>query len=390
MIGSSIKLPKTPGAAGCAHCHSLDAWEACPVCHRPICPRCADDPDGCPTPHAREIRLGAGGRLREVDATGCFGLTHRLLLQVCDMCTGDTFPGAFQVFLDPAVTTELPWVILPGGEELVFIPTRLPRLSRSFLKYLFVLFPGASKLPMYATGQTRYDSLHQRSRKGGQRRPPLLLDVASTRFLRISEGGRFVLIVGENERAEIVDAERWNSLGVIEVPGQPLQAGAICERAGLIALGCYGGLHAFRLDSRRPLLSRQVHPGDARWVGIAARTLACVTDSGEMDIFRQRGSRWENLQGLPPQLGASVRGPHQAALSADGRLLAVVREQRRVDLFSLPQRRLIQSLNVHRDTVHFVRFSQDASVLVTADRDGRVVVWPRSGERVEDRVARVR
>lgn len=67
---------RAPGRVVCAHCKREPARDDCATCGMARCDGCSQP---CPRPVVREIRLGMGRRLRDIDPTGRYGLVGTLL-----------------------------------------------------------------------------------------------------------------------------------------------------------------------------------------------------------------------------------------------------------------------------------------------------------------------
>jgi WD40 repeat protein len=352
-------LPKTHGAAGCAHCHQLDvAPKGCRICGRSICRDCATKPRSCPVPHPRELRLGLGGRLREVDPALRQGLYTRVGLHLYDLEEHRPRPGMLAFF---SLDTDA-WLPLPAG-ELLWVDWSSH--GKCISGYAFLRREGGrskvlARLP------------------GDQQREVM------PRTVRRSEHGRYAFVVRTDETVDVIDTQRKAFHGSLAVAGQVLQAIAASEDAGLVVAASFGQLFVFGLDDCQLRGRRPLRDGDVRWLAIANGLVCACNEYGQLEVLEIHGKNprsWQPLTGFPPQIGRGLRGANQAALSPDGALLARGR-RKAVEVYSIELRGLTQTLRPHTDTVSFVRFSGDGSQLITADDDNRVVIWPRSGERV--------
>jgi WD40 repeat protein len=138
---------------------------------------------------------------------------------------------------------------------------------------------------------------------------------------------------------------------------------------------------AARLLGRRHLYATQVNLAQRSWREANVRHAVEVLESlrpgpGEEDL---RGFEWHYLWGLCHRTGLTLKGHTREvsglAFSPDGRLLATVGWDRRLQVWDAKTGEPHHGVVGHADLVYGVTFSPDGSRLATASWDGSVKVW---------------
>lgn len=363
------QLPKTPGAVGCSHCQGLGALETCESCGRPVCPFCALTWESCPEIAAREIRLGLGARLLDMDHDGRLGLVQgwRGNKKFIDLRDLRWLEGRIPLLkLGPAPT------LIPGGRLL-------------YPSFSFADDPSLWK-------ELRVEDLAHNSSASIPTTP---LEGAP-RLIALSEEGGLALVVQPNETLEVIDLALGSVVNVFQDRGNVIHSVAASEELALLALGSYDRIALFRLSDHqprpRPLSSFTLEEcGDVLWLGLGGRRLAVIGEHGLLRVFQlhQRGGR---IRRQMYEARAEITRRNQASITPDGRLVAVAhgREVKIHQLFaqqdSSDYRPDYIDLEAHTDVVNLVRFVRQGRVLITADMDNRIIFWPRRGDRVTTRI----
>jgi hypothetical protein len=363
-------LDKTPGAVACGHCRGLGADAPCPYCRRPVCKRCLTG-KGCSAPHPIELRLGRGLRLRAVDEQGELGFASFLM-------NDDGHPRH-----------------LASGATLGGHPTRYRELP---LRYFG---PCA-----FGNGQLAQRCATYRSEPEWDDEAPCI-DVHPLLLLATptAEGLTETRLLPRPERpldqdqrlfltrrhAVIVYAEGFEILP-LEAPDDayPVRLRKVIHgmdvdpELGLVAVGLFDGVAFFSLGDGEHLGTRLLGDGNVCAVALGGGRVAAVGESGALRVFaiaREVPPRnWEDLSPVALR-GAADLGAEELDITADGALVALRRKRKDVLAVHLPtgQRQVIGG---HTDRVHFVRFIDGGQRLVTADKDNRVMIWPRAEERL--------
>ncbi len=360
-------LEKTHGAVGCSHCQGLGADQTCPMCRRPVCQACLA-PETCPDPSVRELKLGLGARLRDVDCRGRRGLvaswtgSNRLV----DLATGKVLIRKLPL------TTRGPWSRpLLMGDSVVSIQSS--PLGASLYTGLRV---------------TRLDDM-----VSTRITPAGSLAVDFTKAMAKSEDDRLALVVRSDETVDVLDVAQGIPVGRFSVPGQVVHSAAVCSGSDMLALGTYGRVTLFRVsDQQRLGTCRTFDDGNVVWVGLGRRRAAAITEHSRCTIMEiapsVAASRWERRRlywtHSPP--GSYIpRYPDEAVrtcLDPEGELLAEP-YKKSVLVYKLKTGKETR-LDGHTDTVSLARFVLGGRMLVTADNDARVRLWPRVGEELMD------
>ncbi len=373
-------VARGPGAVGCAHCRKLGAETACAVCKHLVCEVCAADWATCDEPSGRVFRLGMTRRLFEVDPSGRFGLVSR-------------WRGALKL-VDLRGLCWMRDVALPslhlGWREL---HPRLTSDGRLIVPVLQLrkdaqLFQGLSITSLTDTvarvAMTPLADAWARV---------ILEDVpAPARGARVSAHG--------DRYSYVTDTECVAVISVMEVPELPTSASLVnlapLARAPAMTTAIYEPLprkvvQVACVDASRELLAAATW-GEIvldRMVGDRLERVGWVKTTGDVSWLTVAGPHlaarvpgavkvWRLGEDLSiGELVLSIdHGAHAAALSRDGRYLAVGRGSA-LAVHDL-DRATSETFDGHTDDISFVRFVGDDHLLVTADDDNRVMIRPRT------------
>lgn len=152
----------------------------------------------------------------------------------------------------------------------------------------------------------------------------------------------------------------------------------------LVAVGLFDGVAFYRISDGQHLGTCALGDGNVLAVALGGGRVAAVGESRRLRVLaaaQQRAPRgWEQLP-LPPVRAGRNLAPEELDLSGDGALVALRRKRKDVLVVQLASGQQ-QLLKGHTDRVHLVRFVSAGQRLVTADKDNRVIIWPRAGERL--------
>lgn len=355
----------------CAHCRSQAAVLTCRHCGNIVCERCAGDETTCAAPRARLLGLGLGRRLRRVDPQGRLGLVSGWIegLKVMDLARSRRLQTA----------CKLPW-----SQPLI---SSIARNGR-------VVWPYTRMMPnlRWGVGGLVVASVHHAGRHELPASGPFF-----PRELQLCPTGRYVWGRTALETVSLWDLERGQHHEHDPLPGSVLQAAALHGARNLMATSTYGRAAVHRFDGAglEPLGMLRLRDADNVWIGLSDRCVAVVSDL--------RGARGCVLRafaldaaGVPERepcyvhadreaaAGRSrdvhIRRPVVAALSQDGRFLAVATEDNDIAVHDLERGR-VQYLD--REDGHvagrlaLLAFDDSADSLLSSDAGGRVIVRPR-------------
>ena len=336
------------------------------MCERPVCETCLA-PDTCPDPSERELRLGFGARLRDVDDQGRYGLvsTWTGRGKLVDLATGDT--------LIRKLPMASPTPMLMADSTLVSLQLTPQECIQGGLQV------------------TRLDDLiHKRVRVDRSWSDMEFIFKTLTK----SGDGRLALMIRGNETVSVTDVARQCLVGSFSVRGQVVHSVAANGETDMLALGTYGRVSLFRVSDQQSLGScRLKGDGNVIWIGLGRRRVVAITEHGRCNVIdidlSLQASRWKHARelklehtSLPTSFApqTNVLPLTRASLDPDGELLAVPRN-RRVLVYRL-RTGAYQTLRGHTDEVGLLRFVCGGQLLVTADDDARVRIWPRQGDEI--------
>ena len=206
--------------------------------------------------------------------------------------------------------------------------------------------------------------------------------------MEVSEDGTLVALIRTNETVDVFDVPRREYVGTYQVRGRVVHAAAVCASNRLVAIGSYGRVSLFSLDDHRALGTCSLEDdGDVEWIGLGRRRLAAITENARCTVVdidpEQPASRWRRhprtiklATSVPTSFAPRLADDdlNVAALDDVGELLAVP-AQRQVMLYRLTTGRAVP-LHGHTDDISLLRFVDEGRVLVSADDDARVRLWP--------------
>jgi hypothetical protein len=364
------------GDVGCAHCTQFGARETCQVCGLQVCETCAADWTTCSAQASRELRLGLGWRLRDVDPKGRYALVSRVMKapHIVDL-------------------RQLRWL---GETPLVINATALmarypPRLtSDGLLAYADISI---------VDGAVRHSGMRYREMLGGS--PNVGIDSVEGPLggcTCVSAVGDWYAHVTESQRVVVLTHDR-------NAPAPDPQAATVVGYGALSSgpvFRCVTRSYeplprkvvsAIAIDSERELLA------SATWREIAIHKM--VEDKLERFAYLDTGIdaniSWLALTGRWLAYGTQsrvyvrsidehgaigeVHYQHQgrietAAISRDGAYLAVAHDSMLsvVDLVKLAS----TEFDEHSDGINYVRFGSEDHMLISGDQDNRVMLRPRT------------
>jgi hypothetical protein len=357
-----MALEKTRGAVTCAHCQTVagEAGAVCPYCRRPVCGPCSAA-GTCSEPQPRELRLGLGLRLVAVDERGRFGVAV------------------------PAASLGDPRLVdLDSGERSALTEAAAVRFEENGP---FAIAGGRLAWWMHISGG-QLDELDRHWHMVQETRLPLPrpqlhrhIDLPA-KHLALLDDGRTVSASEDTVMAYDTEGDRelWRTTLQPEV----VQAFAVSARLGLVVLGLFSKVAILRLDTGERVGGIYFVDEDLGCVTLGGDRLAAISAPGYVRVVavdRARPPhRWETVhEGHASAFGQVSAG--DASLSADGLLLAIRRRRKQVQVIRVEggERQLIRR---HTDRVILVRFVRGGQMLVSADRDNRVCLWPRAGDRI--------
>ncbi len=345
------------------------------MCSRQVCEACATDWSTCEVPHGRELRLGMGARLRAVDAAGRIGLVS-------------TWRGAYRV------------IDLHRGRwlEARELPSRR-RPEAALTEDGRIVWAMFATVTEHGAQVERFLGFHEHALGAGADHHIGCDDVPVPDAIRLTRDGA-AFSFARSQHVYIVERAR-GAARVLELPAyeQLIQAMAYDHANSALVVGSYGRVlvHQVRDTACKLVASWNISNADILWCGIASGRVAAVSVHGrELAVAAYAPWRPTTLhppiytwppQGAPGRDGPgpyASRRPTRAALSPDGRLLALVGNvggDHRVDVHNLDTG-TIQSLSGHTDDVHLVEFTATGHELITGDYDNRVLIRPRVGDQL--------
>lgn len=355
----------------CAHCRGQTAAQTCPACGSAVCEGCARDPSTCAM-RARVLRLGRMRRLRRVDPEGKVGLVMGLggrFHEIFDLMSGTWLaaPRRVPVFKGPVQPA-----IAQGGRAI----------------WPYLDDPHASGFQGVVVGSVYDDAV----RVIAPRRQVLLRELHLC-----PTGGRAWMLSGPG-KVQVWDLETGAQDEYIPFAASVLQASALDGARPVLASSTYGRVNVMRLEGGQATLLGLLHLRNANspWLALSETCLAVISDRERREghVIRAFALDADGAPASPPiyeapEVAMSEPGdrrlqrPLVAALSQDGRYLAVAMRNRDIAVHDL-QRGRAQHLSGHTDRIAMIAFTADARALVTGDYDNRVIVWPRQRDDVSD------
>ncbi|CAN5772550.1 hypothetical protein BH11MYX3_BH11MYX3_01290 [soil metagenome] len=344
-------VARGPGAVGCAHCTKLGAEIACGVCKHLVCEACGNDWSTCAEPWGRVFRIGTTGRLVEVDPSGQFGLVSRWIgaMRLIELRT-----------LRWLSRVELPSFGLGWGELRPLLTSTCQLIT-----------------PQYsaAVGHDEYrvfEGIQLRSLLGESswtvREAP-----APVRSSGVTAHGDHYWYVNNTETVTVISPDAPYTARTYEpLPRKVVQQVFVDGARSLLGSATWGEINLHRMDGDRlVLLGHVTTSGNASWLAIGGTYLAAGVPSG-VKVWRLAQDL--SIGGLVLSIDRNVQ---KAALSRDGRYLAVGVEGDRIMVHDIDTG-TVDTFDEHTDRINLIRFVGDEQLLVTADRDNRVIVRPRT------------
>lgn len=350
-------------AIGCAHCEAAIGVAECRICRRIVCEPCAADWTTCTEETGRVVRLGATGRLVDVDPDGQFGLVSKLR--------------------HPVRLLDL--------RRLRWVETSAELIHGSKLT--------ANRRVVGETYATEHHRDYEIQSLAGEWRYPFQLAAHPVHGAMLPDG-RYWFYSSE-DTIEIVDLEglvatpwfrpppfapeMWRplvapALSYRPFPGGVVQSASVAlDGTGVIvAAGTWQEIGIDRIvGDHRQRVARIKTDGDVRWIAIAGATLAALAtgrDGMWLTTWRLDERGTPGRQSYHDAHGSAVVA---ASLSRDGRYLAAAMMDHTVAIHAVVER-TTDVVTEHTDTISLIRFVGDDHLLVTADDDNRVVLRPRT------------
>lgn len=347
---------KAVGVIPCAHCTQRTTEVTCALCGRQICAECAGDRNSCSEPVTRELRLGIGNRLVDVSRDGRYGVVQHKLTRSRRLL--DLHQLAYYRH------GPLPRGRLLGG----------PRFVR--------LYNSWPEQPDVATTRVAVARPH------GEVVEQIVAELSAPlqHWRVVSSGADFLCAVHTNQQVRVLDLARGTHSLHAPMAYKVVQVCDFDPTTRLLVSASYGVARLERVDAGEAtaLATLSLVNGDAEWCGVAGdRAFTIVREAARFG----RAGRVEVWSARPPyqRMGTlSFAGqwgePDGYDCSRDGRLLAVATHDHwHVIVYDQATGDTV-SLEGHTDPVNLVRFVAGDRLLITADRDNRVILWPRTAE----------
>ncbi|HUS28090.1 MAG TPA: hypothetical protein VMZ53_06260 [Kofleriaceae bacterium] len=366
------------GDVGCAHCTQFGARKTCRVCKLQVCDVCAADWTTCSEPAGRELRLGMGWRVRDVDPKGRFAfVTHILkaprIVELRQLRWFGPAPIGLNLYnslrsAPPRLTSDglfvhadvslvndstyidgVRWHTLGATRVAVHVKdVEGPHSSTcvSAVNDTFAYVTDSQRVVVMRHGPMTMDALPPAAavvtHPGVVRHDPSLL------FRFVSETyeplpRKVISAIDLDGERDLLASVTWRELAIHRTVGGKL------ERVAHLDTGIHANLTFVALTGR--------------W--LAYGTHSCI----ELRPMKHDGSIGEVVQRHSGRIGA-------AALSRDGAYLAVAIDSKLVveDL----ERFSTAEFTEHSDGINYVRFASDDHMLISGDQDNRIVVRPRT------------
>jgi hypothetical protein len=364
-------VARGPGAVGCVHCTKLGAVVACGVCKRLVCEACAKDWSTCDQPWGRVFRLGTTGRLLDVDPTGKLGLVTR-------------WRGPMR-YID---LRALRWI-----EDGYVPPIHRGRGLRPRLSSDGRMFQAdwrtTNDLTPYC-GLSVSSIAPKRTHTEPRAPEPVRSTGMSLRddrlwYVTMTEQVAIIRTIAAStlpDHATPVTVAPIDVAAHLEValfdplPRKVIQCAFFDDARELIVSASWGEVAVHRiLGGRLDPVCHVKTTGDVVWVAVAGPHLAAHVKAGA-----DRGITVWRLDANLAIASVALRIEEEvaiAALSRDGRYLAVGLSDERVVVYALDDG-TSEIYDEHTDDVSYVAFVGDEQLLVTADDDNRVILRPRT------------
>lgn len=377
---------KTPGVIPCAHCRAQVAAETCSLCARQVCVTCVARWQSCDTPLARELRLGMGWRLLDVDRDGVLGLARHMLTRRTRLL--DLKRCAWIADVEPPADA---------------------RLRRDGRAVVLLSQANASQRDVMTEYSVRIEVTNLRRNRSKR----FLLSTSSpgTRSWSLSSGGTYVCQIRRDEMLGLIELATGAYALSAPLPGKVIHAAAMNETTNHIVAATFGQVRLLEhTKPPRPRVAFRPAAGDIGWLACTDTSVVVVTRNaagGEIEVWSTEPpfdllAEWHPsgfvrdspvMTAATELLGQSLGEPFNwdeprgFDASRDGSFVAIA-VGKHIRLYDVA-RQQVSELTGHTDTVNLVRFVAGDSMLVTADRDNRVMVRPRAGGSYLDRAVKV-
>jgi WD40 repeat protein len=188
--------------------------------------------------------------------------------------------------------------------------------------------------------------------------------------------GARIVTAGDDAFLRLYNASDGRLLWTTKKLANPVRALDVDEAGELIAFSSVdGSIAVHRLADGEELYQLLEHKGRVPIVRFAAHGTRILSAGHDKQAIV-----W-NCSDHLPVMKLPLPGPIVAAdLSPDGQLLATVqKEQKVVELWTVPDKKLVTTLTGHGDAVVCVRFRPDGEALLTASADGTARVTSLDG-----------
>jgi WD40 repeat protein len=214
----------------------------------------------------------------------------------------------------------------------------------------------------------------------------------TTEALRTCSRGQLALRVRGDETVDVIDlGPPAVIISGLHVAGTVLQKAALCSDLQLVALATFGAVHLFDLVRKRTARNLRFADDDIIALAFCKSALVALGARGELHAYLQPGGF--KPKRLSPDISRGVLARKTIAVSPDGSTLAVAKPDHHIDLWSLRDETLRQSLRGHRDPVLFLRLSSDERRPKPMRRSMRqrpphaTSSWPTSAKRAQTQPA---
>jgi len=170
---------------------------------------------------------------------------------------------------------------------------------------------------------------------------------------------------------DLENPEKTVRFGGVSRPLRP----ALAPDKSWMASGSLHGSGTILWDATTGKQRRILYSGNAYCFASPDGLLLAVAGSDAYRMFDTRS--WEVVRTIPSERGSEL--PNFAAFSSDGRLLAIVKEHSRIQLWDPRRWRLLADLiSPDPQIIHWLAFSPDARRLAVATTRDRVELWDLS------------
>ena len=363
------------GDVGCAHCTQFGARETCQVCGLQVCDTCAADWTTCSEPAGRELRLGMGWRVRDVDPKGRYALVSRMM-------KGPRIVDLRQLKWDGEAALGIGVIAITHNYP--------PRLTSDGLL--------VHADTTWVSQDVAIIGVRYRDMRGGSPNVMVKDDDGPRSCTLVSAVGDKYAYVSETQRVFVIEHSRGVVLQqrAVDVIGHgPLQDPGFRTRVSSYEPLPRKVVSAIAVDGERDVLA------SATWRDVALDRMV----DGKLERIERLDTRIDaNITFLALSGRWLVYGTHHAlearrvdhngaiatgvahthrydgvaALSRDGQYLAIASRGKLI-VHDLDRDRVVEYTE-HSDDISYIRFASDDHTLISADDDNRVVMRPRTAE----------